>query len=207
MKILLKTLAFWLLLVSSGLAAQTPYEVFKEAAGAQSVLFRGRQATQYAFHFNGNPYWDMPEFRLGNLEYNEKIYENVLLNIDAVSQDVLVKYEESMPAISLYREDVGTVFIGGNKYRNLSAEGVEGAPVGFFLVLLEGGGQEVFMQVTKALQKAVDNRNGKPIGYYDPDYDPTVLEFFDYTAKYYSLKDGVLTKVGRRKALKYVANE
>lgn len=206
MKKLFKTITILCFLASPGVFAQTPYETFKETAGVQSVLYRGRQATQYNLRYNGIPYWETTEFLPGSVIYNEKSYSDVLLNIDAVSMDLLVKYEQSMPAVSLHRDDVLSFDIAGQKYVNLAAQGVENAPDGYFRVLLEGAEQDVYMQVNKTLKKATDNRNGKAIGYYDPDYDPTVIEFFEYYAKYYFLNDGVLTKVGRRKAMKYVSN-
>lgn len=205
MKKLLKTITAICLLISPGVFAQTPYEAFKETAGVQSVLYRGRQATQYNLRYNGIPYWETTEFLPGSVIYNEKTYTDVLLNIDAVSMDLLVKYEPSMPAVSLHRDDVLSFDIAGQQYINLNAQGID-APEGFFRVLLDGEEQDVVMQVQKMLKKATDNRNGKAIGYYDPDYDPSVIEFFEYSARYYFLKDGVLTKTSRRKATKYVAN-
>ena len=185
--------------------AQVPeeYARFREEAGEASVLFRGRQATKYTMAYNGNPYWDSPEFHVGTVTYNEKAYEGILLNIDAREQQVLVKAAPNLPSIVLSRDEVPEFTIDGVRWINPQAMGYN-APEGFFEVLADRGSVLALRRVGKRLKQSADNKNGKSIGYTDPDYRMNVIDYFAFSESFYLLQDGKCAKAGRRKVMRYV---
>ena len=69
-----------------------------------STLYMGRYPLQYPFKYNGTFYQDNRIFSEGTLFYNGKVYENVLVNIDAYKQEVHVFPPHSGSPVVLYRE-------------------------------------------------------------------------------------------------------
>lgn len=189
--------------ISARAQAPEEYARFREDAGEASVLYRGRQATKYTVAYNGNPYWDTPEFRIGSVIFNEKAYEGILMNVDAQEQQVLVKAGSNLPAIVLSRDEVPEFTIDGVRWINPRAMGIN-APEGFFEVLADRGSVLALRRVGKRMKQSPDNKNGKAIGYTDPAYRLNVINYFAYTESFYLLQDGKCAKAGRRKVMRYV---
>lgn len=197
---LLLLLSAWLSYAQSGIE----YESFAQAAQENSVLYRGRQATQYAFNYNGVPYWSPDGFREGSVDYNGKTYYGVLLNIDACVQDLLVKYSAEMPAVALDRDHVTSCVIAGTPYANLALREVRKAEPGYYAVLADGA-TPVYYRVDKFLRKSTGSKNDVNIGYDDPDFKPNVLQYFAHRGRYYTIQNDALKKIGKRRAMKLAA--
>jgi hypothetical protein len=189
--------------VSARAQAPEEYARFREDAGEASVLYRGRLATRYTMVHNGHPYWSTPDFLPGSVVYNEKTYDGVLLNIDARSQQVLVKYAPDYPAVQLPREEVPEFTIGNTRWINPQAMGYT-APEGFFEVLADRGPVLALRRVGKRIKQSPENRNGKFIGYWDPDYNMNAINYFEFREAYYLLQNGKCSKAGRRRVMRYV---
>ena len=200
MKISKITATIALLCLGAAAAGAQEYEKFMEAAKEQSVLYRGRQATQYTTTCNGTYFWSSKSFQEGSVLYNHKLYTGVLLNIDALSQRLLVRLSNDQSAVSLSTDEVEWCKIGSRVFVNLRQKGVGGAEQGFYEVLSEEA--QVYLRVDKSIHNAVDSKNGEGIGYHDPDYRNDVLSYYAYVPRYYMMKDGKLTKVSKKKALK-----
>ena len=183
-------------------AQQSPeYLTFIQDSGYKSVLFRGRIAQSYnATPYNGTYYWSSPEFQSGSVMYNGKLYTDVLLNIDANTQDLLVRSNPNTLPVILDREYVEYCYIGEDKFLNLRNLGID-AKEGFYQVLAEGS-EPVYLHISKDYMNSTDNVNGDVIGYYDPNYNPKIYRYFNYDARYYVYRGAKLKKIGRRKALK-----
>ena len=84
-------------------SAQTTTELkaFENAAGNGSVLFRGKQANPYQHAANGNPYWSSTTFVPAEIVFEGRLYDDVLMNIDAITGQVLVRKDGSPIAIAL----------------------------------------------------------------------------------------------------------
>lgn len=175
---------------------------FMAAAGNNSVLFCGKLATDYSgLKYNGTYFWSSPQFRGGDVCYNGKVYQNVLMNIDAVRQELLVKQAEGAPAIVADIDFVPYFRIGSETYVNLRAIGQEDAPEGYFLQLGSGDGT-VYYRVDKRFCNDTEYANGKLIGYDDPDYNDKISHYFRCDDWYCQIHKGKIKKLGRRKALK-----
>lgn len=203
-----KHLIVFLLLavVSVPATAQGDYErkMFMDAAGYQSILYRGRQASSYAhIKYNGHCFWLSPQFLLGSVYLNGKQYDDVLLNIDACEQQLLTRTTEASPAIIIPRDRVTSFSIGESKFVNLEVTAPELEAEAGFYQILRAGDAPVIYRSEKMIRTSPDNDNGEQgIGYHDPDYNEEVLTSFIMTRKFYTLRDGKLKRISPRKAKK-----
>lgn len=172
-----------------------------------STLYRGRYPLQYPFKYNGTFYQDDRIFSEGTLFYNGKVYENVLVNIDAYKQEVHVFPPHSGSPVVLYREQTSWLEWKGKTYVNLRYAGVEDAPAGFF-ELIKDGETPVFQLNKKVYRSTASNKNGESgIGYYDPAYDISVPNCFLKFTELYALKEGKLVAVRKREFKRLMAQQ
>lgn len=167
-------------------AAQASPELkaFEAAAGNGSVLFRGKQATVYERQANGTPYWSSATFSPGTITYEGNLYDDVLVNIDAVAGLALVRKEDNPVAVALRPEAVSSITTGGRLFVGIGDDGREGLAKGFYEVFGEGP-EKVYKHVSKRLMTSSQNMNGDPIGYYDPNYNSAMNTYYGITKTYY----------------------
>lgn len=166
-------------------SAQTTTELkaFENAAGNGSVLFRGKQANTYNHAANGNPYWSSTTFVPAEIVFEDRLYDDVLVNIDAITDQVLVRKDGSPIAIALPTGSVSAISIGSGHFE-LVPDGVEGIPEGLYEILGDGD-QKVYKHVRKQLKTGTQNMNGDPIGYVDPGYRSDVHDYYAISRTYY----------------------
>lgn len=183
-------------------SAQTTTELkaFENAAGNGSVLFRGKQANAYNHAANGNPYWSSTTFVPGEIVFEDRFYDDILVNIDAITDQVLVRKDGSPIAIALPVGSVSAI-TAGNSHFELVPEGVEGIPEGLYEVLGDGD-QKVYKRVKKQLKTGTQNMNGDPIGYVDPGYRSDVHDYYAITRTYYFKdQEGRFSRIRNRRDL------
>ena len=162
---------------------------------AQTPLFRGREMREYNFPFNGHYYWSTREFVPGSVFFNGTLYENVPLNVNAHTQDLLARESSFAAPVVAERGLTAWFKIDGIYYYNLQYYGVEGAPEGFFQLLTDGR-RNVWMQRCKLFARSPGNHNGdKGIGYDDPDYREKLITYFYQQDKYYVERDGAFKRI------------
>lgn len=166
-------------------SAQTTTELkaFENAAGNGSVLFRGKQANTYNHAANGNPYWSSTTFVPAEIVFEDRLYDDVLVNIDAITDQVLVRKDGSPIAIALPAGSVSAISTGSGHFE-LVPDGVEGIPEGLYEILGDGD-QKVYKHVRKQLKTGTQNMNGDPIGYVDPGYRSDVHDYYAISRTYY----------------------
>ena len=187
----IKLLSFVWLLVSPVLSAQSPF------TGDIPLIYRGKHAAQYTYRYNGHPYWEKTDFGQGDVMFNGVLYEDIPLNIDAVRQELVVQWYAIQVAPE--REQVSWFSVGGKLFVNLRYQGID-AESGFYEVIYDGP-TPVFRQVNKLARVDVGNHNGRIIGYEDPNYDPDLLEYFQFTQTWWMYRDGQMVRLKNRKAL------
>lgn len=193
----------FMMLPDNTFAQQAEFEAFQQAASYQSVLYRGRAPQLYTgLLYNGHYFWLTKEFLPGSLTFNGKHYTNVLLNIDACAQELLVQSKPGAPAVVVDRSRVTELEIGGQKFINLELAGQKGALPGFYRIACED--PLIYQRIDKRMNTSPENVNGDTIGYEDPDYRTDVLNYFARDERFYVLKDGKLKKISRRKARKMI---
>ena len=141
-----------LLLVPFGARAQDDGAFYQDAVGASSMLWRGHKAYAYPSLVDGTPWWDDMTFMPGAVVYNGRTYTNVLLNIDAVRQDLVARDAASGVEKVVWREGVTRFHMGGKAFLHLRALYGEGMPSGYWQVLYDGHAKLV-KQVSKKLGK------------------------------------------------------
>lgn len=192
--------------VSFTAAAQGDYErkMFKDAAGYQSILYRGRQASSYAhIKYNGHCFWLTQQYLPGSVYLNGKQYDDVLLNIDACEQQLLTKPTETSPSIVIPRDKVTTFSIGDSKFVNFQTVYPDLKAASGFYQILRDGDEPIIFRSEKMLRTSPDSDNGEQgIGYDDPNYNGEILTSFIITRRYFILRDGKLKKLSPRKAKK-----
>lgn len=169
-------------------------------ASAQSVLYRGKAAPSYSLSFNGHYFWASTSFETGTVCFQGRVYEDVLMNIDAFAQELVVKENPSAMMIAPDRDGVAWFTRGGVRFVNLRYAGRADAPMGYFEELTDGKAL-YYRQVVKKLYTEIGDHNGvEGIGYDDPDYRDKLLTYFQYYSFIYTVKNGELVKLRKGKA-------
>ena len=177
--------------------------LYGTVCSAQTTLFRGRVMPEYDFSFNGHYYWYSPDFTYGTVCYDGAVYEDVPLNINAHTQEVLVREPPVGPPVVLERSLLPWLRMRGVYYVNLNLARVSDAPKGYFEVLTDGK-QIYYFQRQKLFARDPGNHNGfRGIGYEDPNYREDIIAFFHLKNRFYVIRNGKFKRVfpGRRKQL------
>ena len=122
-----------LLVLPVSLMAQE-YKDYAEAAGRDMPLYRAREAQVYSKPCNGTYLIDNKGFLSGDISIAGKVYEGILLNMDAVLHHVLVRQEGSPITLDLGREQIDWFTREGRRYINLSGTAL---PEGFYEIVEE----------------------------------------------------------------------
>lgn len=194
MRILRPSLLTLLLLAAVPAFAQDDAALYMEQAGGSALLFRGHRAYGYPTPFNGTYFWYGPQYEEGSVIFNGRHYDNVLLNVDAVRQDLLVKSRDGKVLNSEY---VTSFTMGGKRFLNLRNLYGETAPAGYWEVLYDGRAK-VLKQVVRILQQDLEGNMRSAMGY-DGEYKAGVYNVFVYEEKFcYMDENGTLTPIRRR---------
>ena len=168
---------------------------YLQDAGSGAAIFRGRQATRYNIVYEGTYFWNKQEFVTGKAMLDGKVYDGLVLNIDAVAQEVLAYPPATGYVIQLNRDNIDWVEMDGTRYVNLSKMGY---PVekGFYEVVHQSQEGTVYRYIRKTptvdLSRAEQDRHAS---YY-----------FNVAESFYLESGGVLKTLRRRRALRYLRN-
>lgn len=194
-------LALPFLAVFSPAFAQDDYDLFRNQAKGASLLYRGHQAYEYALVYNGTYYWTSPEYLPGEVLYNGNTYREVLLNIDAARQDLLVRTPDGISEKVLESRFVEACSFGGRRYENLRSLYGAAAPEGYWQVVYDQGRGRLLCQVRKILEQDVENSKSA-LTHYEGVFRPNIYQLFTYNASYlFVTEDGVFIRIRRRSDL------
>lgn len=163
---------------------------YREEAGSASVLFRGHQAHSYNIRYNGTYWWDSPVFLTGDVSYNGKLYRQLVLNVDAARQELVVRSAATPFGKVLSREFVTAFTLDGRRFLNLGQIVGPQGPGGYWEILYDG--RTKFLR--RISKKLLDDYNGakrQMMAEGDP-YDPNIHQTFVRDVSY-----GCLTEDGR----------
>ena len=119
MKMRLTAILGLALLLPVEMAAQDDYRIYMEQAGSSSLRYRGKKACVYPMTFNGTYYWKDPTFLPGDVCYDGIVYSGLMMNVDAVRQDLVVKTDVAGADQVFDRERVEQFRMGGHRFLNL----------------------------------------------------------------------------------------
>ena len=192
---------FILALCCAPLGAQEPDEIhaYQQAVKDRSILYRGEQFLPLTFRANGNQYWENDKFKKGDITFEGNLYRDVLINVDANAQRVLVQLPSNPFSVTLAPDLVSSFTMDGRRF-----EGVGPGQVlaeGIYEIIGEGPAQ-VYKRVDKTVQTSVNNVNGDPIGYYDKHYRTGTHVYFAIKRTYYFRDaEGRFTRLKGKSAL------
>lgn len=189
------------LLLPFFLAAQDDVALYMKQAGGAAMLYRGYKAYTYPMAFNGTNYWDGPSFSQGEVLYNGKTYGNLLLNVDASRQDLLVKTPSGSSEKVLSRDLVTQFTMDGRRFLNLQKVYGPAVPDGYWEVIYDGQAK-VVRQVRRNLRQDLDGTFRMQIGYDISTYRSNVYQTFLFEEVFcYVGEDGSISPIRRRSQL------
>lgn len=191
-----------LLFLAVGSFAQTESTRYMQEAGPLSTLYRGKLPVHYPYLYNGTYFLESKEFQEGSVYYNGKLYKPVFVNLDASRQELQVRLSDEMVPVVLSQEWVSHFTMGKRLFVNLQYLGYS-APEGYY-ELVKDGHSPLLVQVKKIFSSHTGNHNGTDIGYEDPHYDYSLVNYFARQENYYTLEGNKLVKLRKnayRKAL------
>ena len=189
-----------LLIAAAALQGEVRAQNYESEARELSTLYRGRLQNSYHYRYNGTYYMFTKNFRREALMYNGKLYENVLLNVDAYSMDLISKPEEKIGGVILNRDQVAWFTLGGRWMVNLRYLGYEEAPEGFFEVV--NNTREPLLKLTRKTFE-IDHRNNRALtDELDGNFDSNVINYFRRQESWYTIRDGNVVKLSRRASKK-----
>lgn len=199
LKKLLTFIAGTLLLAAPAMLAQ---DETRRMSDTPPMLYRGMVAKSYPSNFNGTPYWDTLGFQKGSVMYNGRLYQDVLVNVDAEEQKLVVRQSmDSAPTNPDGRQvewfTWGNAFFVNLQYLDIPAQ------TGFYQ-LLSDSTPAVFKRVDKYQGVSTGNQNGAMIGYRDPRYKSKYTSYHGANISWWKLENGSLVQLKARKARKLI---
>lgn len=175
---------------------------FQQEAGDYSILYRGLQAPRYEFAANGHPYAGSPDFVLADIVFEGRLYRDIPMRIDAVAQRVVVRVPSGQVFIALPPAQVDEIRTDGHRFTGIGPDSDTGLPEGIYELFGENGPERVYKLVQKRLRETTTSVNGTRIGYYDPDYNPALVNYFELSKAYYFCDaEGRMARIRGRGAL------
>jgi hypothetical protein len=192
---------FILALCCAPLGAQEPDEIhaYQQAVKDRSILYRGEQFLPYTFRANGNQYWENDTFKKGDITFEGNLYHDVLINVDANAQRVLVQLPSNPFAVTLAPELVSSFTMGGRRFEGVGPDGI--LPEGIYEIIGEGP-ERVYKRVDKPVLTSTNYVNGDPIGYNDKNYRSDTHVYFAMKRSYFFRDaEGRFTRLKGKRAL------
>ena len=160
-----------------------------------SILFRSNQAKKYNFYYDGTFFWDTEDYEPGGVMLDGRWYEGVLVNVDAYEQNVFIKPAETRMSVTLDRDHVDYVTMGGVKFVNLRKKGYQELPEGYFKVVHETPDYTVYCRLDKHVVSDM-TMSGAGNG--------TIFDTFETHYAYYIEKDGRVTPMRKVRTRRFL---
>ena len=167
---------------SSGQEEKTDYDRYVEAAGDRLPVLRAKRAQRYSFAYSGTPYHDPNGFKDGEACICGKVYRNLIVNYNVNLQSLEVRSPESPLTRTYDTDDVDWFIRDGVKYINLRKEGHD-VKEGFFEIVYDGK-DKIYRRIDKSIDVNTFS-NIVNIGYTDPNYDDSIISFFNFKESWY----------------------
>jgi hypothetical protein len=109
--------------------------------GNESAIYNGAYYYPYSSAIEGMPFFRSPDWNKGNVIYDGVLYENILMRLDLVKEQLIITpSEESGVSIALFSPRVKEFSYSGLKFVRLSKSWDETFPLdeGFYLELGRG---------------------------------------------------------------------
>ena len=177
---------------------QAAAQSYQERARELSTLYRGRLQNSYHYRYNGTFYMFTRSFTPETLLYNGKLYQDVLLNVDAYSMDLVSKPAQETSGVVLDRAQVAWFTLDGRRFINPRYLGYAEAPEAYLEVVRDG--REPLLRLNQK-KFDTDHRNVRSeTPEMDGNFDPEVINYFHRIESWYVIREGQILKISARKA-------
>ncbi len=183
------------------------YITYNENAKEHSLLYRGKAPFAYRFIYTGTYFAYSEEFQKGDLRYNDKIYHDVLLNINSHLDELYLFNTYSRKYVVLNKEYVDYFTLDGRKFVNIrKPTGVKALPVTNNLPvtndLSPGYYEVIFKNNSLGLYKKIKKIYSDKIGHsYNPgqaeDGRYAVERIFEISHTYFFVRQGIVKTIRR----------
>ena len=174
------------------------YELFMKDAKGLSNLYRGAATLNYKFKYTGTYFAYSDEFVHGDVLYNDKLYKDVLLNLNSHLDELYVFVKENGIPVMLNKDFVERFRIGDRKYRNFKFSSTNLAlEDGYYEVLWSNSSDEFIKKTTKQYEERI-NLSGS--------YDQSnkIERLFVPSDKYFLLKDKLAKQIKRTSQIRSI---
>lgn len=157
-----------------------------------ALIYRGEIEQPYNFRYSGTYFAYAESYSEGFIYFNDKLYEGVLINLNAHTGQVSVKQTKDHLAVHLKKELVKWFVMGDHFFINLTDMERVGMASDYYEVL-EDGEIRLLKRVTKECREDLTS-NGQ---------NSSITRVFESRCEYYIEKGGQYTKVkGKRTFIK-----
>lgn len=167
-------------------AVKNAVALYRQSIGKQAHLYNGLEYVDHRKHyFEGHQFLDSNEFSQGAVFYEGGWYEQVPMLYDLVTDEIVIKHEDSGLKQRLISEKVDTFSLYGHTFVRLGKDKSSSTslPPGFY-DLIHSNKTKVLVKRTKSPQQKATS---------------TGMEgWFDAGEKYYVWKEGTYTQVSRK---------
>ncbi|MFA6769859.1 MAG: hypothetical protein WCR71_01640 [Bacteroidales bacterium] len=167
------------------------YELFVEEAKELSNLYRGAAPLNYKFKYTGTYFAYSEEYVLGNVFYNDKLYKDVLLNLNSHLDELYVFVSENGMPVMLNKKFVEKFNIDNRDFINFKFNGTE-IPLedGYYEVLWSNSENKLIKKTIKKYEERINHLANL-------ETNSKIERFFLHSDQYYLLKEGSVKEIKR----------
>ena len=166
------------------LAQKESREDYLSQVKGLSLIYRGKIEKHYSYKYKGTYFAYQEDYVPGDVYYNQKLYTDVLMNLNSHTDQILVRLTESHLPVLLDKSLVDWFVLDGRKFINMQ-DGDYGGLTGGYYEVLDGDETILFKKIVKEYREDLV-ASGQ---------DAKIEKVFDPVINYYLYRDGVSEKV------------
>ena len=161
---------------------------YNQKRGNQSSIYNGLLHHSYPSYMEGNAYFLIDSFQRGTVIYEDIFYENILMNYDVVTDQLVVIANQTSMPLSLFSPRVKEFSFSGLNffYEDEKNDIVTSLPKGYYQELVKGRATAICKTTKIILESIKDNK---------------VHYEFEQHKRYYILKDSSSYLIKNKKDL------
>lgn len=145
------------------------YEKWYDSQKNQSGIYNGREYIDYTRLLKeGHAFFDTTVALIGSVRYNQVNYEGILLMVDLIGEELIVRHFNNVFLIQLVKDKVEWFNIKGHHFVHL--RGDKGVSPGFYDRIYDGQNLKVHVRRKKVIQEVIEGMRIEKIVHPDDRY-------------------------------------